>query len=52
MPVVQMPEVVMVPVHGAIIPLMALHAVVYTAIRMTKCWVVSSVEWLPIWVGM
>ncbi len=34
------------------IPLMALHAVVYTAIRMTKCWVVSSVEWLPTWDGM
>ncbi len=42
----------MVPVLGTAIPLMALHAVVYTAIRMTKCWVVSSVEWLPTWDGM
>lgn len=52
MPVVQMPEVVMVPVHGAAIPLIALHAAVSTAIPMTRCWVVSLVEWLPIWVGM
>ena len=52
MPVVQMPEVVMVPVHGAAIPLIALHAAVSTAILMTRCWVVSLVEWLPIWVGM
>lgn len=52
MPVVQMPEVVMVPVHRAAIPLIALHAAVSTAILMTRCWVVSLVEWLPIWVGM
>ena len=36
----------MVPVLGTVIPLMALHAVVFTVIRMTRCWVVSSVEWL------
>ena len=39
-------------VHGAAIPLIALHAAVSTAILMTRCWVVSLVEWLPIWVGM
>ena len=36
-----LPEVVMVPVHGAAIPLIALHAAVSTAILMTRCWVVS-----------
>ena len=49
---VLVPGAAMVPVLGTAIPLMALHAVVYTAIRMTKCWVVSSVEWLPTWDGM
>lgn len=48
----RVPGAAMVPVLGTAIPLMALHAVVYTAIRMTKCWVVSSVEWLPTWDGM
>ena len=51
-PAARVPGAAMVPVLGTAIPLMALHAVVYTAIRMTKCWVVSSVEWLPTWDGM